>query len=78
MEPVAGALMMPVVGAALYNINSLVAKNGTGAIWMAFYINVASWMAQFIGHGFFEKRAPALKVFLMKGSILVFARNADI
>jgi len=25
-------------------------------------VNVLSWIAQFIGHGVFEKRAPALKV----------------
>ena len=24
------------------------------------YLNIASWIGQFIGHGFFEKRAPAL------------------
>lgn len=26
----------------------------------AIALNVASWIAQFIGHGVFEKRAPAL------------------
>ena len=24
-------------------------------------INIVSWIAQFIGHGVFEKRAPAIK-----------------
>ena len=34
----------------------------TGMLMRYSIVNVLSWIAQFIGHGVFEKRAPALKV----------------
>ena len=33
---------------------------GMDLFWFATVINASSWIAQFIGHGLFEKRAPAL------------------
>ena len=29
--------------------------------WFMGLVNALSWIAQFIGHGVFEKRAPAIK-----------------
>lgn len=34
----------------------------TGMLMWYSIVNVLSWIAQFIGHGVFEKRAPALMV----------------
>jgi uncharacterized membrane protein YGL010W len=44
--------------------------HGTAANWHALYIHVASWIAQFIGHGAFEHRAPALLDSLVQALVL--------
>ncbi|KAJ4346267.1 hypothetical protein N0V95_005532 [Ascochyta clinopodiicola] len=60
MEPVAGALLAPIlIGATAYG-NYLTTTYGSAANYWAGGINVACWLAQFIGHGKFEGRAPAL------------------
>ncbi|KAF8455663.1 hypothetical protein BGX38DRAFT_1166024 [Terfezia claveryi] len=70
MEPVAGASMIPVVGALLWYLNKLHAEYGPQAILVAGIVNVLAWIAQFIGHGVFEKRAPALKDNLVQAFLL--------
>lgn len=40
--------------------NHLTSTYGATANYWAFGVHVASWVAQFIGHGVFEGRAPAL------------------
>jgi uncharacterized membrane protein YGL010W len=60
MEPVAGTLVSPIIiGGTAYS-NHLLAEYGTDANKWAMAIHVASWILQFIGHGKFEGRAPAL------------------
>ena len=60
MEPVAGGLYAPVLlGGAAY-ANHLVANHGSSANSMAIAVHILAWVAQFIGHGVFEGRAPAL------------------
>jgi uncharacterized membrane protein YGL010W len=60
LEPVAGTLITPVLlGATAYFKHlTTVAPNPTNQIALGIF--VAAWIAQFIGHGAFEGRAPAL------------------
>ncbi|KAI7049233.1 hypothetical protein KC332_g1141 [Hortaea werneckii] len=60
MEPVAGAMLAPLLlGGTAYS-NHLTSTYGMKANYIALGIHVFSWIAQFIGHGIFEGRAPAL------------------
>lgn len=60
MEPVAGALIAPLImGGAAYS-SHLTSMYGAKANYWALGIHIVSWVAQFIGHGAFEGRAPAL------------------
>jgi uncharacterized membrane protein YGL010W len=60
MEPVAGAMIAPlIIGATAYG-NYLTSTYGATANTWAGAINIVSWLAQFVGHGKFEGRAPAL------------------
>ena len=60
MEPVAGGLLAPLLlGGTAYS-NHLASTYGTTANYWAFGLFIGSWLAQFIGHGAFEGRAPAL------------------
>lgn len=60
MEPVVGGIMLPfIVGGTAYS-RYLIEQHGSIVNWWAGGINVASWILQFIGHGKFEGRAPAL------------------
>jgi len=60
MEPVAGSLLAPLIlGGTAYS-NHLLAVYGVAANKWAIAFNIVSWIAQFVGHGKFEGRAPAL------------------
>jgi uncharacterized membrane protein YGL010W len=60
MEPVAGALLAPIlIGATAYS-NHLTSTHGATANYWAGAIQIVCWLAQFVGHGKFEGRAPAL------------------
>ncbi|KAF9736038.1 hypothetical protein PMIN02_003798 [Paraphaeosphaeria minitans] len=60
MEPVAGAMLAPIlIGVTAYG-NHLTSTYGATANKWAGGMFFASWIAQFIGHGKFEGRAPAL------------------
>jgi uncharacterized membrane protein YGL010W len=60
MEPVAGSLIFPLImGGTLYS-NHLLTHYGAAANNWALAIFIFSWIAQFVGHGKFEGRAPAL------------------
>ncbi|KAK4218778.1 Protein of unknown function (DUF962) domain containing protein [Rhypophila sp. PSN 637] len=60
LEPVAGtALALICLGAAAFT-NYLRIQNPTEVTQWAIAIHVVSWILQFIGHGKFEGRAPAL------------------
>jgi len=60
LEPVAGGILAPILLAGTAYANHLTSTYGATANYWAFGVHVASWLAQFIGHGVFEGRAPAL------------------
>ncbi|KAF2636080.1 DUF962-domain-containing protein [Massarina eburnea CBS 473.64] len=60
MEPVAGALLTPLLIGGAACANHLASTYGATANYWAGGINAVSWIAQFVGHGAFEGRAPAL------------------
>lgn len=60
MEPVAGSLLTPLLLAGTAYANHLTDTYGMTANYWAIGIHVFSWVAQFVGHGVFEGRAPAL------------------
>jgi uncharacterized membrane protein YGL010W len=60
MEPVAGAMVVPILVGGTAYANHLTSAYGAAANSWAGAINIACWIAQFIGHGKFEGRAPAL------------------
>ena len=60
MEPVAGGLLAPILLGATAYANHLTNSYGISASYWALILHVTSWIAQFIGHGAFEGRAPAL------------------
>jgi len=60
MEPVAGLMLAPIIlGGTAYS-NLLFDRYGSRANYAAIAVHIFSWVAQFIGHGAFEGRAPAL------------------
>ena len=60
MEPVAGGILAPLLLASTAYSNHLTTTYGSSANYWALGIFLFSWIAQFIGHGVFEGRAPAL------------------
>ncbi|KAH0611408.1 uncharacterized protein H6S33_010673 [Morchella sextelata] len=60
MEPVAGLLFAPLIAGMMVLVNHLTATYGATAVWWAWCGFLGSWVVQFIGHGVFEKRAPAI------------------
>lgn len=60
MEPVAGGILAPLLLASTAYSNHLTTTYGSSANYWALGIFLSSWIAQFIGHGVFEGRAPAL------------------
>lgn len=60
MEPVAGGMVAPLLLGATAFANHLTSTYGTTANYWAIGVHVVSWLAQFVGHGVYEGRAPAL------------------
>ncbi|KAL9003750.1 MAG: hypothetical protein Q9188_003390 [Gyalolechia gomerana] len=60
MEPVAGGLLAPLMLAGTAYANHLSNTYGQTVNYWALGLHLTSWIAQFIGHGVFEGRAPAL------------------
>ncbi|KAK5117697.1 hypothetical protein LTR62_005120 [Meristemomyces frigidus] len=60
MEPVAGAMLAPLLLGGTAYANHLTSAYGMKANYIALGIHLTSWIAQFVGHGVFEGRAPAL------------------
>ncbi|GLB33516.1 putative DUF962-domain-containing protein [Lyophyllum shimeji] len=58
LEPVAALLYVPQMVLSLLTATAY--AKGSGNISKAALLHVASWIAQFLGHGVAEKRAPAL------------------
>ncbi|KAI9722609.1 MAG: hypothetical protein M1812_001540 [Candelaria pacifica] len=70
MEPVAGGLLAPILVAWTAYANHLTSTYGATANYWAMGLHIGSWLAQFIGHGMFEGRAPALLDNLVQAFIL--------
>lgn len=70
MEPVAGGLLAPLLLAGTAYSDYLTTTYGVTANYWAASIFFLSWVAQFIGHGVFEGRAPALLDNLVQAVIL--------
>ncbi|KAI9838671.1 MAG: hypothetical protein M1819_004985 [Sarea resinae] len=60
MEPVAGALLAPLLLGGTAYMNHLTSTYGMVANYWALGVFTVCWLAQFFGHGVFEGRAPAL------------------
>ncbi|KAK6342821.1 hypothetical protein TWF718_008205 [Orbilia javanica] len=60
MEPVAGALIAPLLFCGTAYMNHLHEVYGMDANKVAILVHISSWIFQFIGHGAFEHRSPAL------------------
>lgn len=60
MEPVAGGMLAPILIGGTAYANHLTTNYGMAANYIALGVHVFSWLAQFVGHGIFEGRAPAL------------------
>jgi uncharacterized membrane protein YGL010W len=60
MEPVAGGFLAPLLIGGTAYANYLTTNYGMTANYAALGVHLFSWVAQFIGHGVFEGRAPAL------------------
>ncbi|KAL9619546.1 MAG: hypothetical protein Q9160_005822 [Pyrenula sp. 1 TL-2023] len=60
LEPVAGGILAPVILAATALGNYSTTTYGATANYWAAGIHIVSWIAQFVGHGVYEGRAPAL------------------
>jgi uncharacterized membrane protein YGL010W len=60
MEPVAGIMAAPIIlGSASFSQRLLELYGSTATKWAA-AVHVVCWIMQFVGHGKFEGRAPAL------------------
>lgn len=60
MEPVAGSMLAPLILGGTAYANHLTSTYGQTANNWAIGLHIFSWVAQFVGHGVFEGRAPAL------------------
>ena len=45
---------------------------GLGQFWFMGLVNIVSWIMQFIGHGLFEKRSPAITTNILFGLLAPF------
>ncbi|KFZ16010.1 hypothetical protein V501_02441 [Pseudogymnoascus sp. VKM F-4519 (FW-2642)] len=60
LEPVAGSMITPILLAGTAYSKHLTTVAAYPANQIAFGVFIFSWIAQFVGHGAFEGRAPAL------------------
>ncbi|KAL5328815.1 hypothetical protein ACEPPN_002323 [Leptodophora sp. 'Broadleaf-Isolate-01'] len=60
LEPIAGLAATPLLLGAAAIANKATAKFGAKATKLSVLIHAVSWIAQFVGHGKYEGRAPAL------------------
>jgi len=71
LEPVAGSILLPVIIGWTTYANHLTSSTYSSTVnsWVI-AIEIVSWVAQFIGHGAFEGRAPALFDNLVQALVL--------
>jgi 2-hydroxy fatty acid dioxygenase len=70
MEPVAGIMVAPVILSVTSYCQLLLELYGNTANKWAGAVFIVSWLAQFVGHGKFEGRAPALLDNLVQALLL--------
>jgi len=70
LEPVAGTILLPlIIGWTAYS-NHLTSTYTYNANVIGIAVEVFSWIAQFVGHGIYERRAPALLDNLLQAVVL--------
>lgn len=70
LEPVAGTILLPIIMGWTAYSHHLVATYGSTSVKAAIGVEIFSWVAQFIGHGVYEGRAPALLDNLVQALVL--------
>ncbi|KAF4122646.1 Protein of unknown function (DUF962) [Geosmithia morbida] len=60
LEPVAGFVLAAICVGAAAGSNYLRALDPENTLVSAAAVHIVCWVIQFVGHGFFERRAPAL------------------
>ncbi|KAF7981594.1 hypothetical protein HWV62_32646 [Athelia sp. TMB] len=70
LEPVAALIYAPQMILSLLTATAFYYHGGDSRIAIAGALHAVSWIAQFAGHGFAEKRAPALLDNLLGGKLI--------
>lgn len=70
LEPVAGTVTVPLIIGWIAYANHLTTTYPSSANKTALVLEVVCWIAQFVGHGKFEGRAPALLDNLLQAFVL--------
>jgi 2-hydroxy fatty acid dioxygenase len=70
LEPVAGSILLPIIIGWTAYANHLTTTMPSTINKVAIGVQVVTWGAQFIGHGVFEGRAPALLDNLLQALVL--------
>ncbi|KAH6670549.1 hypothetical protein B0J14DRAFT_98873 [Halenospora varia] len=70
LEPVAGSILLPLIIGWTAYANHLTAIYPSTANTAGIVVEVVAWIAQFVGHGVFERRAPALLDNLVQALVL--------
>lgn len=70
LEPVVGAVLLPIIFGWTAYANHLTAVYKYNANAAGIAVEIVAWVLQFIGHGVFEGRAPALLDNLLQSLVL--------
>ena len=70
LEPVAGSILLPLLMGWTAYANHLTANYARSANQAAIAVEIVAWIAQFVGHGVYEGRAPALFDNLLQAFVL--------
>ena len=71
LEPVAGSVLLPlIISWAAFSNHLTSSSHSYNANVAAIAVQVFAWIAQFVGHGVFEGRAPALLDNLLQALVL--------
>ena len=70
LEPVVGTILLPIIFGWTVYANHLTATYTYYANSVGIVVEIVAWILQFIGHGVFEGRAPALLDNLLQSFIL--------
>jgi len=70
LEPVAGSVLLPLILGWTAYANHLTSTYTYNANAVGIIVEIVAWLAQFIGHGVYEGRAPALLDNLVQALVL--------